>query len=339
MAGSADAVDLVLKTMGMNQKELALKLGVSPGQISKWKKGEYMSLDMKDKIKALAQIGDFDPSFVVWAGSLEAAEKWDKLFEHLAERADEGGETGYRTYPLTEEAEEFSGILAGSTIDTLEQMGVEPPKQFPDELNVVLKMIHADYDEELSENAWDAINDDPYSSVVYEIYKALTDVWGFYHAYVEELINDDDLDLIGTSAGDNFEPCLMNLAASKIRVDVSFAPKFHQFRGKTRELYKEWCSEIKRAAIKGSVPLRAEIMDMVYQGHDPLGHQAEAEALGFNDSHLHPDIYMNELLTGMRTIHQVLPAIIKKLGMEQEFTLDSSELSIDVPSSDDNGED
>jgi hypothetical protein len=39
---------------------------------------------------------------------------------------------------------------------------------------------------------------------------------------------------------------------------------------------------------------------------------------------------MNELLQGMRTIHQVLPAIMKKLGMdEKDFTLDTSELRLD----------
>jgi hypothetical protein len=35
---------------------------------------------------------------------------------------------------------------------------------------------------------------------------------------------------------------------------------------------------------------------------------------------------MNELLVGMRVIHQVLPAIMKKLGIDEEFKLDTSEL-------------
>jgi hypothetical protein len=73
---------------------------------------------------------------------------------------------------------------------------------------------------------------------------------------------------------------------------------------------------------------------MVNDDHDSLGHTAEAEALGFNAVRLHPDIYMNELLQGMRIIHQVLPAIMKKLGMdEKDFTLDRSELYVKESSS------
>ena len=49
---------------------------------------------------------------------------------------------------------------------------------------------------------------------------------------------------------------------------------------------------------------------------------------------------MNELLQGMRIIHQVLPAIMKKLGMdEKDFTLDRSELYIKESSSVDDDDD
>jgi len=56
-----------------------------------------------------------------------------------------------------------------------------------------------------------------------------------------------------------------------------------------------------------------------------FGHEAEAESLGFNSLHIHPDIYMNALLSGMRAIHQVLPAIMRKLGIDKDFELDESE--------------
>src|SRR5229473_2113297 len=95
-----DVVELALSTLSCSQKELAEQLKVSPTQISKWKKGEYMSSEMEARIKELAKIGDHHPAVVLWAGSTESAEKWEELFHELAEMAEFGAETGYDTYPL-----------------------------------------------------------------------------------------------------------------------------------------------------------------------------------------------------------------------------------------------
>ena len=65
-----DAVELALNTLGCSQKELALKLKVSPTQISKWKNGEYMSFEMEDRIKEQTKIGEHRPAVVLWAGSV-----------------------------------------------------------------------------------------------------------------------------------------------------------------------------------------------------------------------------------------------------------------------------
>lgn len=45
-------VELVLKKLACSQKALAERLGVSPAQVSKWKKGEYMSDDMEKKCES-----------------------------------------------------------------------------------------------------------------------------------------------------------------------------------------------------------------------------------------------------------------------------------------------
>jgi transcriptional regulator with XRE-family HTH domain len=310
-----DAVELALATLGSNQKELAAKLRVSPTQISKWKKGEYMSSEMEDRIRELTKIGDMHPSVVRWAGSLKEAKKWEKLFRYLAEMAEERAETGYNAYPLKDEM----GLLSWSTIHTLNDMGVEPPKKFPEEL----------VGSESEDSEWDTINENPYSALIYKIYNSLTDVYGFYSAYVDELISDND-DLINTDA-DNIEPCLIELAASKVEeIDEKFAPKFGEFRYKVRKQYTEWLTLVKDKSFRAGAPLRAELMDMVNDDHDSLGQTAEAESLGFNSSRLHPDIYMNELLEGMRVIHQVLPVVMKKLGIYGEFKLDTSHLRNDV---------
>jgi hypothetical protein len=60
-----------------------------------------------------------------------------------------------------------------------------------------------------------------------------------------------------------------------------------------------------------------------------LGHAAERQSLGFNARNLHPDVYMNEILVNLRLVHQVLPAIMKKLGIdEKEFRIDQQDLYV-----------
>ena len=124
---NGDLVQLALDALSCTQKELALRLKVSPAQISKWKKGEYMSSDMEEKLRTLANIGDMDPVFVQWAGSVEQAKKWERLILHLAESAHEAAETGYNTIPFTEERE----MLCGRTISVLKDLGVPRPTIFP----------------------------------------------------------------------------------------------------------------------------------------------------------------------------------------------------------------
>ena len=310
-------VQLALKALSCTQKQLASRLGVSPTQITKWKSGEHMSHDMEDRLRALAKIGDRDPVFVLQAGSLENADKWEKLIHHLAEVANESAETGYVTYPLQDDL----GLLPGATFQVLKEMGVSLPTDFPRNFDVDYDGLldddeHDDFGDELDANA--------YTALISKIYESLNDIWGFYAAYIDELMNDDDLGLNETDA-QNIEPCLIDLAASKVEVDSKFAPKFGEFkRGITKD-YVEWLTIVKDKCFRNGTPIRAELLNMVYAPHEEIGHEAEAESLGFNKSRLHPDIYMNELLVGMRDIHKVLPAILNKLGIDEEFKIDTSE--------------
>lgn len=313
-------VQLALNALSCSQKELASRLGVSPTQISKWKKGEHMSFEMEEKIREISDIGDANPEFVLWAGSIDEAQKWERLIRYLADIADFQAETGYNTYPLQDE----EGNLCWSTFHTLKEMGVALPPQFPEELNFDYEEV-CDRSDSDATRVSDLLEQNPYSALILDIFLSLNNVYGFYAAYVSEFFQDEELDLQSTVAAD-LEYCLMELAASKVKVDKNLASNFKEFKYRVTKDFDEWLNLIKEKAYRAGLPLRAELLSMVHATSDELGHEAEAESLGFNSSRIHPDIYMNELLCGMRVIHQVLPAIMKKLGLDKEFELDESEL-------------
>lgn len=307
-------VEIALKKLDCSQKELALRLGVSPSQITKWKANEYISLEMEQKFRAVTGVADHFPEFVLMAGSDENADKWTDLILYLANLADEEAETGYNTLPLQEEAP----LLCWKTFHTLSEMGISIPTEFPVEL---LLLTNDNCDDDDFETAIKNF----YATTILKIFMSLNDVFGFYAAYIDELVNHDDIDLFET--GMEVEACLMSLAATKIEISHNEAPQFQKFKSTVVQDYEKWLGRIKKSALASCTPLRAEILNLIDEDHEALGFDAEAESLGVNKNRLHPDIYMNELLVGMRAIHQVLPAIIEKLGInEQELNFDPTAL-------------
>jgi transcriptional regulator with XRE-family HTH domain len=306
MNSSQAWVALALKTLSCSQKDLAQRVAVSPGQISKWKNGERMSLDMQDKFRVIVKIGEQHPDFVLWAGSLENAYKWEHLIRFLVEDAKGDAEAGYKTEPFDGDL----GLLCRKVSDTFRDMGVEAPEGFPTDLGPYLNH-RPDIKDDHGEELLDMVASNSYSSLIQAIFESLYSVWGFYTAYVMEVADDAGGELF--AAKSNIEACMMDLAACKIEVHEGFAPKFRTFRRRVIMEYKEWLTAFQEAAFRAGTPLRAELLDLVRKDAEDPG---EVESFGENDNRLHSDIYMNELLVGMRIIHQVLPVILRKLNIK-----------------------
>lgn len=323
---SKELIELTLKTLKCTQKQIAENLKVSPTQVSKWKRGDYMSADMQKAIEDLLSLDGMDAKVVLMSGSVAEAKKWYALIQLLAENAREQAETGYDTVPLYDEL----GMLCWQTFDTLQNMGVQIPAQFPAELISAMEIINDFINVEVSDKnleiAYAAIEKNSHSNLIYRLFKCLNDVYGFYAAYILELVQDWTDDQLMDLDGD-IESCLLDLAATKLgSEEVAIAKDFPAFKYKIIQLYENRINQLKLHCFRANMPLRAELMDLVYETSDSLSVDAEREALGFNQGNLHPDIYMNELLTGMRTIHQVLPLILKKLEIYDDFQLDIGDL-------------
>ena len=303
MSNSKMLVSLAMKKLKYNQKELANVLGVSGAQITKWKKhGESMSDKMESMLTEMCQIGEFSPEFILRFGSKENAAQWDKLFRELADYAQENNETSYNC-PQLIDYDEWDISLKISNI--LDELGINLPQEMP-------KHLQIDNDE---------LFEDKYVRIISNIFESFTAIDGFFHAYFQELGNNDDIfeNLM------KIEETLLNFAVCKINIDTELAPNFDNYKYTWLKEYREAIDQIKYKAICANLPLREELMYLIDADINELSHAAEREAFGFNKIEIHPDIYMNEIIVGMRRINQLLPEIMEKLDIKFEPYTDNKE--------------
>ena len=300
-------VQIALTQKKCTQKELATLAGVSPTQITNWKNGADMSYAMVEKFREITQIGDIDPDLVVLAGSVKDAEKWIELFDFLGEAALLVSESPYpcdRLMPVSQEGLHL-------VISLIDELGIELPKPFPAEL-IVKNTKNVDWESKKIDHV---LHGHPYSSFFYKLFKSFTELDGFFMAYCNDYYCETEYE---SEAGMDIELGLFDLAATKIGANLKIAPKYKQFEYKVKRDMTEAIKAYKQEILLAGKPLKAELLDLVNLSDERISYQLEKELFGFQEEKLHPDIYMNELLTSTRKINALMPLILKKLGISED---------------------
>ena len=116
-------INIALTNLQVSQTTLAQMLGVSAGQVSRWKNhNDYMSFQMHKNIKRLCNMQNIPTTLVVITGSIENAHLWYRAISACADHAVEASDSGY-----ADGLNFFSrddGHIEQSVSDTLYDLGV-----------------------------------------------------------------------------------------------------------------------------------------------------------------------------------------------------------------------
>ena len=113
-------IKYITKNTELKQKDIAIKMGVTTGQVSKWKNGEHISNDRKKELNKLAGLFGDDSEWAVLVKNEENAEAWFEFFKYK----DQDQENPIFNYEEEEISVPYLLIL-------LSNLGVKIPKKAP----------------------------------------------------------------------------------------------------------------------------------------------------------------------------------------------------------------
>lgn len=128
-------IQYILDTTTLKQKDIAAKVGVSTTQVSKWKKGEYISSDKEEELNKLAGVIDFDLEWTKIVKTKENANKWIDYVHGVNEEDSE-----------LEGRVELDSEIIQSLLTVISESGIELPPSPPIEEYINDNNIEDDFE-------------------------------------------------------------------------------------------------------------------------------------------------------------------------------------------------
>tara|TARA_B100000700_G_scaffold311500_2_gene393788 strand:- start:198407 stop:199396 length:990 start_codon:yes stop_codon:yes gene_type:complete len=319
MADSREYIELALKLLKCNQKELAAKLDVSPAQITKWKQGEKMSDEMQRRIVALV---DLDPNEIdstgfphikLMTGSEETATLWCAVINYTATLVHNESKDWYVCDDLMKDGY----TLARKVLDVVSSVGIDITIKPDGHLYLA--------DVEPIEENLPLINEKYRMLIELDFIRRLLRAYVCVHAWVSTFIEPTldelgDIYPLGNKVITDVYENLMRVALLKIVYDPNdeYRHILDIAKASAQNLvdYAHVIKRFKRLVASTSLPFLAEYDELLVSSY----HTLREDLLHVRDSlpaSGHPDIYQNELLRKTRENNAMLRLVCEKLGIRE----------------------
>lgn len=165
----------------------------------------------------------------------------------------------------------------------------------------ILKCFSIDYAEFpmiTAKTAKKAIKKHMVLQFIHDLFVEYVSIFAVYQTHISPLNWEKD---------EAFRERLLTLAATNLTVSQFETDKtFERMKNDTIEDYQSLINELKLYCLHSNKPLKIELSHLIRQTED-------------NPTVIHPDIYMNELLTTARLFRLLLPELLKQIDVSDEL--------------------
>lgn len=302
-----DIVLILLATKKLGSlRNLAVELKTEECQLMDWLTTDAPDIPpaLSDMLENLVLGDKYTAADTIFAiGGVEQFEAWQGLIDALAKDALHRDLFDTPPRCMTQN----TTYLCEDALGVLIRAGMSFPATFPDEL--ILK------NERNLDELEDMINNNHYALNLSVAFDAMINLHCYYNAFFEEIAEHPTHPL---EYFFDWEEVLVELAFYHTLTAEDSLPHLSKFKFEVASKVTGYINALKAHAYTHRLPIRAEPLDLLNKNHEEMYEYTEAEDMGLFPPRIHPDIYLDELLTSQRLLHKVLPEICRKMGMTEE---------------------